>query len=51
MPYMILLASFDTDTDSSGIMGHQYHWIHMMPVVVVLYDQKSHVTSNFNCID
>ena len=53
MPFLMLLASCDSDSDLNGIMQHQQWWHHMMqmPVAIVSHDQKSHVTSNFNSFD
>ena len=34
MPFMMLLAWCDTDTDPIGIMWHQHQWNHMMPMSV-----------------
>ena len=53
MPFMMLLASCNTDTDPSGIMWHQHQWYHLMPMLVAVmsHGEKSHVTSNFDCLD
>ena len=53
MPFMMLLALCDTDTDPNGLMWHQHQWYHIMPmpVAIVSWGKKSHVTSNFDCLD
>ena len=51
MPFMMCLVSCDSDTNPSGIMWHQWHHLMLKSVAGVSHDQKSHVTSNFDCLD
>ena len=48
VPLVMLLVSCDTDLN--GITWHQHQWHHTMPMPVS-QDKKSHVTSNFDCLD
>ena len=43
MPFIMLLASSNTDTDPNGIMWHQHQLHHMMavPVAIMSHDHKA----------
>ena len=53
MPFKMLLALCDTDTDANGTMSHQHQWHHEMPMemAMVPHNQKSHVAPYVNCLD
>ena len=52
MPFLMLLASHDTNSTPIGIIWHLHQWYNMipMPVAIVSHNQKSHIKSNFDCL-